>query len=228
MVKYLCIIQARVSSSRLPSKVMLDLSGKTLLQRVIESVKLSKYITKVVVSTSSLKADDIIVEKLNQLGIESYRGSIDNVLERFFFTAKEFNAKNIVRVTGDNPLTEASLIDNLIERFENSNCEYCGDNGSSIVGINSEVFSFKALKKAYISAKTDFEKEHVTPYIKNNLDVLYVNPLKRYQNNKISVTVDTLDDYITVAKFYLYCNDKKLTPSIDEYLKFINENSNFN
>ena len=167
MVEYLCIIQARLNSSRLPSKVMLDLGGKTLLERIYETVSKSKKIDKIIVATSNEETDDIIELKLSTLKIELFRGSLNNVLERFYFASKKYYAKNIIRVTADNPLMDGNLIDELIKIYENNNCRYSMFS-NAIYGLSSEVFSFEALENAYKFARNDFDKEHVTPYIKDN------------------------------------------------------------
>ncbi len=219
MSEYLCIIQARTSSSRLPAKVMLDLGGKTLIERVIESVSVSEKVTKVIVATSVERSDDIIEEKLLTLKREVYRGSLKNVLERFYKAAELHNAKHIIRVTADNPLTDGKLIDELIHAYEKSASDYAMINGLP-KGVASEIFSFESLKKAYENAVDTFEQEHVTPYIKKHGKTLELEAKQEYKRPDESVTVDTLDDYIKMKKFYLYCNKTETTPSIDNYLQY--------
>ena len=124
MVKYLCIIQARVNSSRLPAKVMLDLDGKTLLERVYQSVQTSTKIDKIIVATSNENTDDIIELKLSTLGVTVYRGRLNKVLERFYDAAKKYKAVNIIRVTADNPLMDGNIIDELITIYEKNKCNY--------------------------------------------------------------------------------------------------------
>ncbi len=217
LVKYLCIIQARMNSSRLPAKVMLDLGGKTLLERVYETVSRSKIINQIVVATSRKISDDVIELKLNNLKIEVYRGSLNNVLERFYDVSSKYNAQNIIRITADNPLMDARMIDKLIFKFESGHYDYAMFS-NAIYGLSAEVFSYSALEKAYKNSRNDFDREHVTPYIKDNLTCLIEDIEAKYQNASISVTVDTLDDYLRMQKFYCWCKTSYKTPTIDNFL----------
>lgn len=222
LVKYLCIIQARINSSRLPAKIMLDLAGKTLLERVYETVSKSKKIDKIVVATSEENTDDIVQIKLNDLRIECYRGDLNNVLSRFYNTAKAYNAKNIVRITADNPLMDSKVIDELIFHYEASDSDYSMFT-NAIYGLSAEVFSFNSLKSAYLNARNDFDKEHVTPYIKDNCKSSNIDIVYKYKKPELSVTVDTLDDYIKMQKFYLFCKYNNIEANIDNFLKKEND-----
>ncbi len=165
LVEFLCIIQARLNSSRLPAKIMLDLAGKTLLERVYETVSRSGRISKIVVAISNEETDNIVEMKLKSLGIDFFRGDLNNVLKRFYDVSQKYKAKNIIRVAADNPLMDSTVIDNLILQFERNDADYCMfSNG--IYGLSAEVFSFKSLVLAYEKVVDDFDKEHVTPYIK--------------------------------------------------------------
>ena len=220
MVDYLCIIQARMNSSRLPAKVMLDLGGKTLLERVYETVSKSKRIDIIVVATSNKLSDDIIEFKLNSINIPCFRGDLDNVLKRFYDTSNQYPCKNIIRITADNPLMDANIIDILIENYENDGVNYSMfKNG--IYGLSAEVFSKETLDKAYLNARNNFDREHVTPYIKENfLTKIYIMPYP-YNQPQLSVSIDTLEDYIKMQKFYL----KYSQYNIDTFLE---NNSNEN
>jgi len=217
MVEYLCIIQARINSSRLPAKVMLDLAGKTLLERVYETVSKSKKLSKIVVATSIEKTDDIIAKKLDQLNIEYYRGNLENVLKRFYDTTKRYKAKNIVRITADNPLMDSKVIDSLIQLYETKNVEYSSYK-DGLYGLSAEVFSFEALKKAYLKANDDYSKEHVTPYIIKNCKTYIEDIEEKYRYPNIRVTIDTLEDYINMQNFYLYCQENDTISDIDNFL----------
>jgi len=221
LVEYLCIIQARLNSSRLPGKVMLDLAGKTLLERVYETVSQSKKIDKIIIATSIEATDNIIEKKLESLNIDYFRGSLDNVLKRFYKAGENYNAKNIVRITADNPLMDYKVIDNLIKEYESHNVDYAMfSNG--IYGLTSEVFSYESLKFAYKNTHKNFDQEHVTPFIKNNFKTHIVDIESKYRKPKISVTIDTLDDYIKMQNFYLYCREKNIIATIDTFLESTN------
>ena len=222
LVEYLCIVQARVNSTRLPAKVMLDLGGKTLIERVVETVSRSKKINEIIIATSKESTDDIIKEKFKDSKIYVYRGSLDNVLERFYSASRKFKAKNIVRITADNPFMEASLIDKLIEVFETNDCDYSMFT-NAVYGLSAEIFSYNALKEAYEFARNDFDKEHVTPYIKDNSKVYTEDIEEKYRKPDIRATIDTLNDYIKIQKFYFYCLSLEKEANIDNYLKYMDE-----
>lgn len=221
MVKYLCIIQARVNSSRLPCKVLLDLAGKTLIERVYDSVLKSNRIDKIIVATSEDKNDDILEYKLKSLSIDYFRGDLNNVLSRYYYTAIKYKAKNIIRVTADNPLTDFNLINKLIDQYENNEVDYCGYDNNTIVGISSEVFSFASLEQAYLNSRNSFDTEHVTPYIKENSKSSFIKTYLELRKPELSVTIDTFDDYIKISKFYTYCIVNNINPQIENYLKYL-------
>jgi spore coat polysaccharide biosynthesis protein SpsF len=227
LVKYLCIIQARINSSRLPGKVMLDLAGKTLLERAYNSVCKSKKINKIVVATSNLDQDDIIENKLRLLGIDCFRGDLNNVLKRFFNASEVYQAINIVRVTADNPMMDAQVIDDLISHYEENDCNYSMfSNG--VYGLSTEVFSKKILDEAFDNSNNDYEKEHVTPYILNNGKPSVIDMIKKYRKPEIRATIDTLEDYIKLQNFYLSCKENLTEPNIDSFILYMTKRNFLN
>jgi spore coat polysaccharide biosynthesis protein SpsF len=179
---------------------MLDLAGKTLIERVYETVKRSQQIDKIVVATSIKESDDILVDKLENLQIEYYRGDLENVLKRFFDVAKKYEAQNIIRITADNPLMDAKLIDELILHYKSKKVNYSMFlNG--VYGLSAEVFDFNSLKEAYEKAKNDYDKEHVTPYIKRNFKIDTKDIKQKYSFPNLRATIDTIEDYIQMQKF---------------------------
>lgn len=219
MVDYLCIIQARLNSSRLPAKIMLDLAGKTLIERVYETVSESKKIDKIIVATSDEGTDDITAKKLDLLLIDYYRGDLNNVLKRFLDASKKYNPKNIIRITADNPLMDSGVIDELISHYEQEEGEYSTFE-NAVYGLSAEVFSYKSLIQANENARNNYDKEHVTPYIQDKLKVKNIDIKEKYKQPNLSVTIDTLEDYIKMAKFYLYCQTNNIKSNIDNYIKW--------
>jgi spore coat polysaccharide biosynthesis protein SpsF (cytidylyltransferase family) len=197
---------------------MLDLAGKTLVERVYETVSKSTRLNKIVVATSIEKSDDIINIKLTNLGIECFRGDLNNVLKRFFDASQKYKAKNIIRITADNPLMDAKLIDDLILHYEKSGSEYSMFS-NAIYGLSAEIFSYHVLSKAYKNARNDLDREHVTPYIKDTCKTSIIDMTKKYKKPELSATVDTLDDYIKMQKFYLLCQENNIQANIDNFLK---------
>lgn len=220
LVDYLCIIQARTNSSRLPAKIMLDLAGKTLLERVYETVVKSDKIDQTIIATSNELSDDIVESKLNDLDLECFRGDLNNVLKRFFDATQRYKTKHIIRITADNPLMDSKIIDELICYYEENSSEYSMFS-NAIYGLSAEVFSYDALKKAYENSQDDYDKEHVTPYIRKNCKTNIIDIKDEYRRPELSVTVDTLDDYIKMQKFYLFCKTNKIETTIDNFIKAI-------
>lgn len=222
MVENLCIIQARVSSSRLPSKVMLDLAGKTLLQRVYESVNQSTKLDKIVIATSNEELDDIIELKAQQLNIPYYRGSLNNVLKRFYDTASLYQGKNIIRICADSPLINGKLIDLIIEQFQNSEFQWMGYlNG--LYGTAPEIFTYDALESAYKNARNDYDKEHVTPYMKDCCKYHFFEVPSEFRYPEFSAVIDTLDEYHKMVHYFFYCETNNIAPDIISFVKYIED-----
>ncbi len=201
---------------------MLDLAGKTLLERTYNSVSRSKKINKTIVATSNLDQDNIIEKKLKILNIECFRGDLNDVLKRFFDASETYSAENIVRITADNPMMDSKVIDDLILFYEKSDCDYSiFSNG--IYGLSAEVFSRKILQEAYENAHDNYDREHVTSYIRNNSKTSIVDIDKKYRQPKISATIDTLEDYIKIQNFYLSCKENSIKASIDSFILTMNK-----
>jgi spore coat polysaccharide biosynthesis protein SpsF len=224
MVDFLCIIQARLNSSRLPAKVMMNLGGVTLLQRVYETVSKSRSIDKIVIATSDQVSDNIIAQHSKKMDVTCFRGSLNNVLKRFYDASKLYNAKNIVRITADNPLMDAELIDSLIDHFKSSSPggDYSMFN-NGVYGLSAEVFSFSVLKNAFNNTDSDPDKEHVTPYIRNNFIVNNIDIHSPYNRPELSATIDTIEDYKRMESFYLFCEDRNYEQNIDNYILYLDK-----
>jgi len=166
------ITQARVGSTRLPGKIMKKILGKTVLIHDLDRIKEMKTINKIVVATTDLEEDDIIVKAVNgyDRNIGIYRGSECDVLDRYYKAAKEFNATVIVRITSDCPLIDPKVSDLVVEAFLKNDCDYCCNTLPRTFphGLDTEVFSFDALEQAWEEAKSPYEREHVTPYIRGD------------------------------------------------------------
>lgn len=208
--KFVAIIQCRLTSTRLPAKVMLDLGGKTLLERVIESAKKSTLIDEIWVATSNDRCDDLIEWKSIQAGCNVFRGDLDDVLNRYAQCAIKANADIIVRVTADNPLTSPHLIDVAVKHIITKKCDYVSFNCIPY-GAGTEAFTMQALLHANEKSQDLHEREHVTIFIKNNPKLFKIEfvdcPMKDIRRPDIRVTIDTLDDYKTMAKYFSIIND---------------------
>jgi len=212
------IVQCRISSSRLPAKAMLDLGGKTLLERVLLKTSRSSLLDEIWVATSTDQLDDIVENLCERLGYNVFRGDLNDVLGRFCGCAEASSASIVVRVTADNPFTEPKFIDLGVAGLLMSDCDYVAfqniPHGSGV-----EVFSRDALFAAARSAKAPEEREHVTLHIrqrKNDFKIkLLESPWVTLSRPDIRVTIDTAEDYFLVKLFYDQCKEK------DTLLNFI-------
>lgn len=196
------IIQARVSSTRLPGKVLENFSGNTLLGHIINRLAYSKYISNIIVATTTNPADDALVEWLELNKVSYFRGNESDVLNRYFEAAKKFNASHIARITSDDPFKDPEIIDAVASLYLEESLDFAFNNKppSFAEGLDTEIFSFRALSLAEENAKDPFEREHVTQFF-------YRNPEKFKQKNLLSPidfsqfrwTIDTLED-MTMAK----------------------------
>ena len=164
------IIQARMGSSRCPSKTLRELGGKTLLERVVNRAKQCQMVDEVIVATTVNPEDDVILDFCTKRGIKCFRGSSDDVLSRYYLAAKKYGVDVIVRITADDPFKDPDVIDALIRKFNQGNYQYVSNTIKPTYpeGLDAEVFSFESLHTAYTDAKLPSEREHVTPYIWKN------------------------------------------------------------
>lgn len=161
------IIQARMGSTRLPGKVMWKICGHPMIWHQIQRVKHSQLIDKIVLATTTNEEDTPLLTIANECGIEGFAGSEDDVLDRFYRAARKYEADTVVRLTGDCPLTDPQVTDRVIKAFlERRDSLDWIDAGRQIPeGLDTEVFSFAALERAWREAKRRYEREHVTAYI---------------------------------------------------------------
>lgn len=195
------IVQARMGSSRLPGKVLKKLNGTPLIGVLLTRLLNAKTISKIVIATSTSDINDPLVEYVNSLGIECYRGSEDDVLNRYCLAAEVFNADVIVRITGDCPFIDPGVIDQAVNAFFDGGYDYLTNGAPPTFpdGLDVEVFSRATLIRAEAEAKTQFDREHVTPSMKNNGSFkkgVYTNSI---DYSSCRWTVDELCDF-EVAK----------------------------
>ena len=209
MSETLIILQARTSSSRLPNKVLLPILGKPMLSHQVARLAKVKTPHKLIVATSEQRSDDAIEKLCQQLKITCFRGSLDDVLGRYYQAAIINNSndrvKNIVRVTGDCPLIDSHIIDQVIDLFLSSKVDYCSNCEPATLpdGLDVEVFTFSALTKAFKQAKKPSEREHVTPFIRNNPHLFTTKNF--YHSPDLSHyrwTVDEAADFQLVSEIY--------------------------
>ena len=224
-MKVIALIQVRMNSTRLPKKAMLKLDDTSVIEFLLKRLKLSKEIDEIVVATTKNKADKILVKHVEDLGIKVFEGSETNVLDRFYKAAKKFNADVVIRITGDCPLIDPFLIDEMLKKFLGSDLDYLSNcfPPSYPDGLDTEIFTFETLKKTWEEANTDHELEHVTPYMyeTKNFKVDTFKSDVDLKDNRW--TVDEKEDLEFVNKVL-----KKISPKIDftweDVLKVVKKN----
>ena len=253
-MRVVVITQARSGSTRLPNKVLKEIEGETLLQIHIDRIKQSRLIDKIYIATTDKAIDDQIEILARKLEISCYRGSENDVLDRFYQTAKEEKPDYIVRLTSDCPLIDPKLIDEVVAEALAKELDYYCNVFEELYpdGQDIEVFTFKALEKAWEEAKLNSEREHVTPYIRNNSSykggTIFLSENHSIEENysKVRLTVDEPNDFKVVkiiikelglnkswkeyADYYLYNKEiSKLNSSIlrnEGYLKSLKNDEN--
>ena len=211
------IIQARTGSTRLPNKVFCELSEKPLLYHVIQRIKLSSEIDKIVVATTTSNNDDSIDNWAKENGVSCFRGSEENVLERYYYAAEKYKADLIVRITADDPFKDYRIIDKAVRIMQEYNLDFVCNNSpvSFPEGLDVEVLSMSSLRKSYQYSTTKIEKEHVTQYIHLNKDKFNIYNIQNSINlSHHRWTIDTWEDYKFTKIIYenLYVKDQIFSP----------------
>ena len=193
-----CIIQARMGSTRLPGKVMLPVDDSNpIIWYVVRQLQQSKLCNKLVIATTTNPEDEKIVDFAKKNSVLYFRGSVQDCLDRYYQCAKSFSLSIIVRITSDNPLIDPTLVDEAIKLFKDKNYDYVTNSKprSFQQGTEVEVFSFRALEKAWKEAKKPSEREHVTPYFYNNPDKFRIFNITSQKNiSNLRWTVDRMED----------------------------------
>ena len=211
-VSVLAIVQARMSSTRFPGKVMKEVGGKPLIEILLNRLSKSQKIDKIILATSINKQDDILTKCVTQLGYGVYRGSEDDVLDRYYKAVKPFQPEVVVRITGDCPLIDPVLVDAVIDKFLKTQADYASniDPPTYPDGLDTEVFKFNLLETSFYKAKSSLEREHVTTYIRNKKDYKKVSLVNEKDLSSERWTVDEPEDYEVISQIL-----KHFDPNID-------------
>ena len=212
----LAIIQARVSSSRLPGKVQKYILGKPMILHEIERLRKSKYIDQTVLATSREKSDDTLMGLCQENAIELFRGSLDDVLDRYYQCASLYQPEHIVRITGDCPLLDWNVVDAVIRKHLTEKNDYTSNTlqVSYPDGLDVEVMRYDALEKAWNEAELPSEREHVTQYLIKHPEFFKQGNLRYRQDlSVLRWTVDEPEDFQFVTKVYeaLYRENAEFT-----------------
>lgn len=222
MNKIIAIVQARIGSSRLPGKVLLNLEGKTILEHVIERVRNSRFVKEVIVATTILKEDLKIVNLCASRDIRVYCGSENDVLDRYYQAARLLGASHIVRITADCPLMDAKVIDKVIGLHLSKKTDYTSTKENFPDGLDVEVFTFEVLRRCWKNARLSSEREHVTAYIKKHPKLFkfaYLSCAEDFSQKRW--TLDEKRDFRFIKLIYKNLYKKNRLFGMDEVLTFL-------
>lgn len=210
------ILQARASSRRLPGKVMKPILGRPMLERQIERLRRAKRMDALVVATSVDPSDDAIAALCQTLAVDCFRGSLEDVLDRFYQAARRYVPRAVVRLTGDCPLADPLVIDRLIDLHATAGYQYTSNTltRSYPDGLDAEVVDLDCLEAAWREARLPSEREHVTPFIYHHAERFRLGNLAQDDDlSHLRWVVDEPEDFAFISAVYeaLYPADPAFT-----------------
>jgi spore coat polysaccharide biosynthesis protein SpsF (cytidylyltransferase family) len=218
------IIQARMNSTRLPGKVMKPLLGQPVLYQVFMRIADSEYLEEIIIATTTDSSDDCIEEFCKKENLPVFRGSENDVLDRYYQCALHCNVDTIVRITADCPLHDATIIDAAIKEYLEGGYDYVTNTLKYTYpdGMDVEVFSFKVLERAWKNARLVSEREHVTPYIRTDPRTRSKNIISKKVYPQYRLTLDTPEDYLFITLIFEGMN--RYCFSLDETIIYLKKN----
>lgn len=196
----IAVIQARMSSTRLPGKVLMPVLGRPLLGYLLERVQRIRGLDGIVVATTTAAVDDPIVAVAQAAGVHVARGSEDDVLDRYYQAALARDAKHVMRLTADCPLLDPQICEEVLARYFSSGADYCHTSPRFAEGLDCEVFSMRLLREAWQRAKLKSEREHVTLYLHNHRSEYQLVQLDQARDDSTyRITVDEPADFDVVS-----------------------------
>lgn len=223
----IAILQARMSSSRLYGKVLKPILGRPLLSLLLERALKSKLINKIVVATSDHPSDNKIEEFCRNTDVPCFRGSLEDVLDRYYKTALYFDKPDhIVRLTGDNPLIDPEITDKTIEYYLENKFDYVSNSAENNfpIGLDVSIFSFHALKVSWENAHSPYEREHVNPYILAHPEIFKIGLYRgdvKYPS--LRWTVDTKEDFKYVKNIFEALYPHNLNFGINAVINYLDK-----
>ena len=204
-MKVIGILQARTNSTRLLGKVLMKILDEPMILHQLRRLKRSMLLNDIIVATSIEKSDDVLAKVCASAGYRVFRGSLNDVLDRFVKAIGEYECDHVVRLTADCPLTDPKIIDEIIEHHLNSNKDYTSNTLKPTYpdGLDAEVFKISALQTAWKNAVLPSHREHVTPYIYKNPEVFSLDSYENAQDmSEMRWTVDEPEDFDFVTEVY--------------------------
>jgi len=228
-MKIVATIEARMNSSRLPGKVLLTVQGKTILELLIERLQKVRLIDEIVVATTRNNNDDLIEDLCKKNNIRIFRGSEKDVMGRVIEAAKSVSADIIVEITGDCPLIDPSIVEQILKIYIANKVDYVGNAlvRSYPDGMDVQVFSLKTLENSYNMTNDKLDREHVTLHIRNNPEIFsHINVVAPPEifNPDLGLTLDEKDDFILIKKIFEKFHNENKYFSCLEILNYLEEN----
>ncbi|MDR1738690.1 MAG: glycosyltransferase family protein [Candidatus Symbiothrix sp.] len=232
------IIQARMGSTRLPSKILLPFyQDKSIFDLLLEKLQSHFQNIPIILATSENKENDFLEEKAKQKGISVFRGNETDVLSRFIAAAKSFNCQKIIRICSDNPFLDVSELQKLVDFSENNDYDYVSflvDGKPSIkthFGFWAEYVTLEALEQVNTLTKMPLYHEHVTNYIYENPDIFsihFLNPNRKVLGrDDIRMTLDTHQDFEILSEIYEILSEKNVSLGISQIIDFLDNNPDY-
>jgi glutamate-1-semialdehyde 2,1-aminomutase len=203
-MKIVAVVQARMGSTRLPSKVMKLINGIPMIEILLRRLSRAQELDQIIVASSIDARNEPLVVHVQKLGFGCYQGSENDVLDRYLQAAQRYRADALVRITGDCPLVDPDLVDECIRRFKAENVEYFSNVAPPTYpdGLDIEVFAVKALKQASLESRKSYDREHVTPYLRESEKFKTANMLHDQDLSTLRWTVDEPSDFIVIEKVF--------------------------
>jgi len=229
MKKISAIIEARMSSTRLPGKIMKIANKKPMILHLVNRLKKVSSLYRIIIATTTNKNDDILCNYLKKKKILFYRGSEEDVLGRVYYTAKKFNVKNILQITGDCPLVDPNLTSQVINIYLNNNFDFVSNANIRTfpVGMDVSVFNFKSLKKAHFQSRQKYYREHSTLFFrkkKNIFKICNVMAPNNLHHPNLGLTLDEPKDYQLIKKIFYNFRKKEEDFTCLEIIDFLKQN----
>ncbi|GLX77632.1 spore coat protein [Thalassotalea insulae] len=225
------ILQARMSSTRLPGKVLKPILGVPMLAHQLARLKQLKTINDIIVATSIEPDDDAIEQLCLDLKINCFRGSLSNVLERYYQAHLQFPSEHVIRITGDCPVIDVNIINKVINLHMSTHADYTSNCIPATLpdGLDVEIFTAKALKVARNNAISPIEFEHVTTYFRNHAEQFnYQNYTHPTDYSHLRWTVDEPEDFELIQQFFQYLSPKKPYFDLNDILALLTEHPELN
>lgn len=226
----LVIMQARMGSSRLPGKVLKEVCGRTLLELQYERIRAAGHVDRVIIATTTGDTDRAIAELCNSQAMECFQGSENDVLDRFYQTARQAGCvpgDAIIRVTGDCPLLDPEVLEQVVRLFWETGVDYASNVNPPTFpdGLDVEIFKFEALARAWQEARLTSEREHVTPYIRNHPELFsQANYRGAIDLSDLRLTVDEPEDLELIRYIYDNLYPSKQLFLLADVLQLIDKN----